>query len=331
MSAIGVRIRDADLSLAAMRDLVGAAERAGYESAWLPEGIGRDSIAELIALLGAGEKIRLATGIVPVFAREPTLTSAAMATAAAVAPGRVILGVGIGHRDSLVAGHGITFSRPLARTREFTEIARRLLRGESLEYAGEVFNIARFKVDCTPSVAVPVYIAALRPAMLRMAGAVADGVLLNWATPQRIREAIEHVHAGARAAGRAPREVRIACYLRTCVSDDNERVEAASREQIARYGSLVYYRNYFAEIGFEREALALAKAWNRGDAKAAAQVVDQRMIRALTIYGSAAQCRERLARYRQAGLDLPIIAPFPIGEPIVQTFARTIAGCAQAH
>jgi alkanesulfonate monooxygenase SsuD/methylene tetrahydromethanopterin reductase-like flavin-dependent oxidoreductase (luciferase family) len=330
MNAIGVRIRDADLSLAAMRDLVGVAERAGYDSAWLPEGIGRDSIAELIALLSAGQRITLATGIVPVFAREPTLTSAAMATAAALAPGRVILGVGIGHKNSLVAGHGVAFSRPLKRTREFTEIARRLLAGESLAYAGDIFNIARFQVDCTPSVAVPVYVAALRPAMLRMAGAVADGVLLNWATPQRIREAIEHVHAGARAAGRAPQEVRIACYLRTCVSDDSERIEAASREQIARYGSMLYYRNYFAEIGFAAEASALEAAWSKGDAAAAAQVVDRRMIQALTIYGSAEQCRERLAVYRSAGLDLPIIAPFPIGEPIAQTFARTIAGCALA-
>jgi alkanesulfonate monooxygenase SsuD/methylene tetrahydromethanopterin reductase-like flavin-dependent oxidoreductase (luciferase family) len=181
-----------------MHELVGIAEQASYESVWLPEGLGRDSVAELIALLGAGDRITLATGIVPVFAREPTLTSAAVATAAALAPGRVILGVGIGHRDSLVAGHGIKFSRPLTRTREFTEIARRLLRGEGVEYAGDVFNISRFRVDCKPAIPVPVYVAALRPAMLRMAGAVAEGVLLNWATPERIREAIEHVYEGAR-------------------------------------------------------------------------------------------------------------------------------------
>ena len=164
--------------------------------------------------------------------------------------------------------------------------------------------------------------------MLRMAGAVADGVLMNWATPARIREAIGHIQTGAREAGRSPDEVRIASYLRTCVSDDTERVERACREQIAQYGSMVYYRNYFSEIGFAAEAAALEAAWAKGDAAAAANVVGRRMIRALTIYGSSTECREQLATYRAAGLSLPIIAPFPIGEPVVETFERTIFGCA---
>lgn len=328
MSAIGVRIRDADLSLADMRRIATTAERAGYETAWLPENMGRDAVAELISLVASTERITIGTGIVPVFGRRPTLTAAAVATAAAIAPGRVILGVGIGHRDALVSGHGIEFSRPLEHTREFVEIARRLLHGESVEYVGDIYKVGRFRVSCVPASPVPVFVAALRPAMLRMAGAVADGVLMNWATPARILEAIEHIRAGAREAGRSPDEVRTACYLRTCVSDDTERVERASREQIAQYGSMVYYRNYFAEIGFAAEAAALEAAWAKGDAASAANVVDRRMIRALTIYGSPAECRERLAAYRDAGLDLPVIAPFPIGEPVVETFERTVAGCA---
>lgn len=328
MNGIGVRISGADMPLAAMRTLVGVAERGGYESIWIPESMGRDAIAELIVLVGEGERIKVATGIVPVFAREPTLTSAAMATAAALAPGRVILGVGIGHRDGIVNGHGVPFGRPVARTREFVQIARRLLRGEKVSHNDKVFDVGQYAVSHTPASPVPIYVAALRPAMLRLAGAFADGVLMNWATPDRVRESIEHIHAGAREAGRSPDEIRIASYLRTCVSDDTERVERACREQIARYGSMVYYRNYFTEIGFADEALALEAAWNAGDAQTAAAVVDRRMIQALTIYGSAAECRQRLAAYSEVGLDLPIIAPFPIGEPIVETFERTIAGCA---
>ena len=96
MSAIGVRIRDTDLSLGDMRRIATTAEGAGYESAWLPESMGRDAVAELISLVAATERITIGTGIVPVFGRQPTLTAAAVATAAAIAPGRVILGVGIG-------------------------------------------------------------------------------------------------------------------------------------------------------------------------------------------------------------------------------------------
>jgi len=325
-----VRLRDADLSLAAMRTLVTAAEAAGYESAWLPESVGRDAVAELIGLIPAGARITLGTGIVPVFARLPTLTAAAMAVAATIAPGRVVLGVGIGHRDGLVAGHGVEFSRPLTRTREFVEIARRLLRGERVEQLSGSFPIQDYQVECLPPLPVPVYVAALRPAMLRMAGACADGVLMNWATPARVREAVEHVRAGEREAGRPPGVVRIASYLRTCVSEDASRVESASRKQIAQYGSMVYYRNYFAEIGFASQAAALQAAWAQGDAAAAANAVDQPMLSALTLYGSAEECQARLSAYRVAGLDLPIVAPFPIGEPVEDTFARTIAGCAPA-
>ena len=164
--------------------------------------------------------------------------------------------------------------------------------------------------------------------MLRLAGTVADGVLMNWATPDRVRESIEHIHAGAREVGRSPDKIRVASYLRTCVSDDTDRVEQACRVQIARYGSMVYYRNYFTELGFGEEADALAAAWAKGDADGAADVVHPSMIQALTIYGTADVCRERLAAYDDAGLDLTVVAPFPIGEPVAETFERTILGCA---
>ena len=328
MSALGLRLRESNLSLAEMCRLATLAEETGYDSAWLPERHGRDAISELIVLAGATARITIGTGIVPVFGRQPTHAATAMAVAGIVAPGRVALGIGIGHRDHLETAHGVAdFARPLARTREFAQIARALLRGETVTHTGDIFAIGRYKVECPPPQPVPVYVAALRPAMLRMAGAVADGVLMNWATPDRVREAIPHIHESARKAGRDPAELRIASYLRTCVGAESDQVEQASRVQIARYGSMEYYRNYFAEIGFADEASALEAAWARGDAEAAGAIVDRRMIRALTVYGTAAECRDRLAEYREAGLDLPIVAPFPIGEPIAETFERTIAGC----
>ena len=82
MSAIGVRLRDANLSLADMARLSTVADGAGYESVWLPESMGRDAIAELIALSGATERIAFGTGIIPVFGRTPTLTAAAIVEAA---------------------------------------------------------------------------------------------------------------------------------------------------------------------------------------------------------------------------------------------------------
>jgi alkanesulfonate monooxygenase SsuD/methylene tetrahydromethanopterin reductase-like flavin-dependent oxidoreductase (luciferase family) len=96
MPALGVRLRDNQLTYPAMRDLVRLAEQRGYDSVWLPESSGREIFTELTALAQTSARVRLGTGIVPVFTRLPTVASAAMATAATVAPGRVILGGGLG-------------------------------------------------------------------------------------------------------------------------------------------------------------------------------------------------------------------------------------------
>lgn len=327
MVALGVRLRDTQLLYPAMRDLVRLAEQHGYDSAWLPESHGREVFTELTALALSSERLRLGSGIVPVFSRLPTVAAAAMAGAAAVAPGRVILGVGIGHQASLENSHGIQFGRPLQHTREFVTIARGLLRQGHIAYSGEIFTIRHYELENPPTQPVPVYIAALRPQMLRLAGAVADGVLMNWATLAYIPQAIAYIRQGAEAAGRSLNDIHIASYLRTCVTDKPDTVEAACRTQIARYGSMVYYRKYFENIGFVDEAKALEEAWGQGNAAAAAAAVTRPMIQALTIYGSAEECRQRLQMYRDAGLQLPIIAPFPVGEPIQETFARTISGC----
>jgi probable F420-dependent oxidoreductase len=327
MAALGVRIRDSQLGIVEMRELVRLAERHGYDSVWLPESVGREACTELTALVLAGERIRIGTGIVPVFARLPTVAAAALATAATLAPGRVLLGLGIGHKRALEDGHGVHFSQPLQHVREFATIARRIFQDGQVSYAGDVYTIQHFQLDAPLPEPVPVYLAALRPQMLRLAGAVADGVLMNWATVEYVPQALRYVQEGAEAAGRRLADIHIASYLRTCVTDRPEVVEHHSREQIARYGAMVYYRRYFASIGFAAEAEALERAWQRGDRTAASDAVSQPMLRALTIYGSAAECRERLQAYREAGLQLPIIAPFPVGEPIQETFRRTIEGC----
>jgi probable F420-dependent oxidoreductase len=327
MTAIGVRIRDNGLALSDMHDLVNLAEGKGYDSVWLPESMGRDALGELTALLAMSQRIRIGTGIVPVYARLPTIAAAAIANAANVAPGRAILGVGIGHQSALEDGHGVAFSQPLQHVREFATIVRRLLADGKVSFAGDVYHIKHYELEALPQQPAPLYVAALRPRMLRLAGAVADGVLMNWVSLDYVPQAIAYIREGAEAVGRSMDDITIASYLRTCVTDSPEVVEQATRQQLARYTSRVYYERFFASIGFPGEAAAIAQAWQRGDREAAVNAVTEPLIKAVTIYGTADECRQRLQAYREAGLQLPIIAPFPIGEPIRETFARTIEGC----
>jgi alkanesulfonate monooxygenase SsuD/methylene tetrahydromethanopterin reductase-like flavin-dependent oxidoreductase (luciferase family) len=140
---------------------------------------------------------------------------------------RAILGLGIGHRQGIEQGHGVTFGKPMRRMREYVATIHAILRGEDIPQATEV-PVKRFRLEFTAERArLPIYIAALGPKMCQLAGEIADGVLMNWATTTSVKEAIANVRLGAERAGRASDEVDIACYIRAAVGPDEKAVKQA--------------------------------------------------------------------------------------------------------
>src|SRR5262245_31940185 len=172
-----------------------------------------------------------------------------------VSGGRAILGLGIGHKQMVPAQHGVPFDRPLGRIREHVETVRVLVRGDSgprrLDFIAERAYL-------------PIYLAALGPQMCRLAGEIADGVLLNWATPEFAARATAEVRRGAERAGRDPAAVDVACYIRAAVGDDAKAVRRAVGEETARYVALDFYRQMLDESGFARETAAIMAALPRG-------------------------------------------------------------------
>ena len=271
MARLGVRLETGPQFTP--RDLLGLAslaEEKGYESIWLPEGVG-DALVHITAVATATSRIKLATGILPIFSRTPTLLAMSAGGLDPISQRRFILGLGVGHQGSVEGGHGVPYRRPLARIRETVEIVRRLLGGERVTYKGRVFNLRDSVLGFTPPRPdLPIYLAALGPQMIEMAGEVANGVLLNWASPGYLRRAMEHLHLGAERAGRNPGDIDVACYLRTAVVDDPAQAQPALQQQIARYFRMPFYRNYFELSGFQEEAASVSQALARGDADAAA-------------------------------------------------------------
>jgi alkanesulfonate monooxygenase SsuD/methylene tetrahydromethanopterin reductase-like flavin-dependent oxidoreductase (luciferase family) len=226
--------------------------------------------------------------------------------------------------------HGVLFVSPTARLRDTIAIARGLLRDGVVSHRGEAVTIERFELWFPPlRPAVPLYVAALFPRLLEIAGGLADGVLLTWPTPQTIARAVEHVGIGARQAGRAAGGVDIASLIPCSVADTLAAARDALRPGIALYvGFFPRYNRLLAESGFGDAVRVIKESYDRDGREAAARLVPDELIDTVALAGTPSDCRERLAAYRKAGLALPIVSPRVGGGDAKARAMAAIRACA---
>src|SRR5829696_6651402 len=276
-------------------DCIVLAESLGYESAWVAEGHGGDQFAILSAAAAQTSRIQLGTGITSVFVR----TAPTIAMAAAAVEGE----------------HGVAYAKPLTRVRETVAVIRQLLRTGSASHAGETVRIDNFDLWFAPRRAeIPIYLSAVFEKGLQLCSEIADGVLLTRSTIATAARVRGQLGESATRAGRDPGRIAVASLLPTMVAETRADALAALRPGLAFYaGFFPRYNRMMAEHGFATEASAIAEAWVRGDRAAAERAVSDTLIDATSIAGTPEQCRERIAAYRAAGLDLPILSPFARG------------------
>lgn len=310
---IGLRLRDDRLTFGELVGLVQGAEERGFETLFVPEASGREVFTQLAAFASGTRRIRLGPGIATIFTRTPSLLAQAAATLDQLSGGRAVLGLGTGHEPALVAGHGVHFERPLARMREYVTIIKAILRGDATMPPARLAPVTDFRLETPGRADLPIYVAALGPRMCRLAGEVADGVLLNWATPGYVAEALRQVRAGAQRAGRDPDAVDVACYVRVTAGASSDAMHRDLGREVARYVHMPFYRAMFDEAGFAAHTEAIAKTFG-DDPEAAGRLVPDSMLEALTVAGDADAARARVERYRGMGVTLPVAAPVPAGE-----------------
>ena len=192
---------------------VAYAERKGFTSAWLADdyffrsGFTFTSLAAYLT-----QKVRLAISITNPYTRHPALLAMDVATLDELSGGRFILGIGPGGTQIITHGHGIEFKRPVQRCRETLEIIRPLMRGDRLTYEGKIFNIQRdfrLRIGVPEGREVPVYISAINPKMLQLAGEMADGVIMTHFPLEALDDVKKNIAIGAERSGRSPDEVHI--------------------------------------------------------------------------------------------------------------------------
>jgi 5,10-methylenetetrahydromethanopterin reductase len=312
--------------------LAGAAEREGFTAVFVAEGHG-DALSLCHPVVAATSRVRVGTAITNAALRPPVLAAKTAAQLDQAAGGRFLLGLGVAN-TVMNDRFGIAPFAPLPMIEEYVGVIRAVLRGEA-GYDGKVFRTGMVPLDSPPvRPDLPVYLAALGPRMLELAGRIADGVILNLMTPALAGQAARTVRAAAQAAGRDPASVEIACVVHCCLSDDPAADPAATaqaaRAMVLRYVLHPAAPRLFGEAGGDADLRAVRELVLAGDRAGAAGQVPQQVADGFVARGGGAQCAARLAEYRAAGVDLPVLFPIPVDgdwgfEQTIETIGRVLS------
>ncbi len=242
MPGIGTFI-SAGRSLEQAIERVRLAESLGYDSTYVTHIAGRDSLTVLAAYAAATERIRLGTGVLPIYSRTPAATAQTAATIDELSGGRMVLGVGVSHRLTVEAWYGQSIDRPVTEMREYVGAIRAMFRGEEPPEGEKWPTRFRFMgYEVRPE--LPIYIAALSPNMLRLAGEIGDGVLLWLCDPPYVRDVvIPEVTKGRERAGKTLDGFDVVPAVPAAVTADRAATLERLRGDLVTYLSLPFYRS----------------------------------------------------------------------------------------
>ena len=305
------------------------ADRLGYAVAWVAEAYGSDAPSVLSWVGALTEHIDLGAAVMQIPARTPAMTAMTAATIDTLSGGRFRLGLGVSGPQVSEGWHGVPFAAPLGRTREYVDIVRMALRRETVSYAGKHWTLPlpdgpgkALKLTVHPvRETVPVYLAAVGPKNLELAGEIADGWLAIFYSPEHSRDMHESLATGARRAGRGTAENPLAGFdivptVPVVLTDDLAQGAAAVSAYSALYiggmGSREknFYNQLAVRMGFEEAAKKVQDLYLARQPRDAAAAVPREFIDSTALIGPRARIKERMSRYADAGVTTLTITPF---------------------
>ena len=283
------------------------AQALGYKSFWTVEATGTDAMSLLGAVSHTAPKLDLATGIIPIQLRTPALTAMTAATLQALNPDiDVLLGIGVSAPGILMQHGERATDKPIGMMREYVALLRECLSGEPITFEGDYFRAKRFRLGVRLGERKPkIIMAALNPQMLKLAGEVADGVLLNYLPASHVRTSIEQVRKGG--------DAEIYAYVHAAVGDF-ERSAQSARKDLFNYAMADGYARMFSQAGFADEIKDLRARHAEKDRQGALAAISERMIQAIDFIGSESEVTDFVKDYVNAGVEHPVLMPLPWGE-----------------
>ena len=293
-------------SFAAALGYAELAEYLGYDSINCTHIAARDSFTLLAGLAMRTERIALGTAVAPIYHRSPASMAQTAATVDDLSGGRFRLGLGIGHRVTMGGWHGQEIGHPLAEMREYLAIVRAVLASEPPPDGRRWRSTFAFN-GFTPRADLPIYLAGLSPGMLRLAGELADGVVLWACPPTYVRDVVvPEVAQGRRQAGKDLAGFTIMAALPAAIGKDMGPLLDGVRSELHRYFGLPFYRAMFDAAGFGRDLASYDAA--APDVEAQKQAISEEFIDALCALGDEADVQAGIDRYRAAGTTNPLVS-----------------------
>jgi alkanesulfonate monooxygenase SsuD/methylene tetrahydromethanopterin reductase-like flavin-dependent oxidoreductase (luciferase family) len=293
------------------------AERHGYKGVFNTHIAGRDSVTTLMAYASRTERVRLGTGVMPIYSRTPVATVQSFATLDEFSGGRAVIGLGVSHKPSVEGWYGQELEKPLRDMREYMGIVRAILRGEDPPQ-GERFRSQFHFMGFEPRADMPIYVAGLSPGMLRLAGEIADGAMLWLCNPAYIRDVVIPALAEGRdRAGKTLDGFDVVAAVPAAITGEPDEARARLRNELVPYFSLPFYRRMLDRSGYGADV--------KGFDERGSDAISDRFLGALAAIGSPEDATATVRRYRDAGATSPAVGP--IARTDFDVTLESLAGC----
>ncbi len=278
------------------------------DTIWIPETWGMENFSMLSMISQKVNSPKIGSSIINIYSRSPSLMAMGAATVDTISNGRLVLGLGTSSMPIIEDFHGMKFEKPVSRMREYVEIIRLVLSGKQVNYDGSFFRLKNFSLLIKPlRNHIPIYLAAVNQKMVELTWEIADGVIFYLRPISELKNTIEKMQN--------KKKIDVSCQLITCVSKDSQKAIDRAKKTLAFYISVgEIYRNFLAKNGFQDETEEIFQEFKKSGLEHVHEFVSDSMIESLTICGDPQECLTKLNKFKDTGLDLPILQFNPIDD-----------------
>ena len=276
------------------------------DSIWIPETWGMENFSTMSAVASNTDSQKIGSSIINIYSRSPSTIAMGAATVDILSKGRLILGLGTSSMPIVEDFHGNKFSNPVQRMKEYVEIIRLALSKKQMNYSGKVFQLNNFTLLIEPKrKSIPIYLAAINEKMVNLTWEIADGVIFYLRPLEEMKKTITKMQSKKR--------IDVTCQIITCISEDSEIAILRAKKTLAFYISVGnIYREFLSKNGFQNETNNIFDEFKKSGFKSNHELVTEKMLNSLCIAGNPNESKKQLQKFRDSGVDLPIIQFNPI-------------------
>ena len=277
------------------------------DTIWIPETWGMENFSMLSAVSNKTTQ-KIGSSIINIYSRSPATIAMGAATVDTLSDGRLVLGLGTSSLPIVETFHGYKFQKPLERMKEYVEIIRLVLSGKQVNYSGNIFDLKNFTLLIKPKrESIPIYLAAINQRMVDLTWDIGDGVIFYLRPLNEMRATITKMQS--------KKKIDVTCQIITCVAEDSEVAINRAKKTLAFYVSVGnIYREFLSKKGFKNETSNIFEEFKSSGFKSNHELVPDSMLRSLGISGTPEECKKQFEKFKESGIDLPIIQFNPIGD-----------------